>query len=66
MSVLQVTTRHTGSRKRGKRKVVIVFDEVQQMLEYESDVVERRLRSMIQKHKDVSCIFLVSISPNVA
>jgi len=40
--------------ERGKRKVVIVFDEVQQVLEYESDLVERRLRSIIQKHKDVS------------
>ena len=28
--------------ERGKRKVVIVFDEVQQVLEYESDLVERR------------------------
>ncbi len=28
--------------ERGKRKVVIVFDEVQQVLEYESDMVERR------------------------
>ncbi len=35
---------------------MIVFDEAQQVLEYESEVVEWRLRSMIQKHKDVSCI----------
>lgn len=46
--------------ERGKRKVVIVFDEVQQMLEYETDRVERRLRSIIQKHQDVSYIFLGS------
>jgi len=46
--------------ERGKRKVAIVFDEVQQVLEYESDLVERRLRSIIQKHKDVSYIFLGS------
>jgi AAA+ ATPase superfamily predicted ATPase len=46
--------------ERGKRKVVIVFDEVQQVLEYESDLVERRLRSIVQKHKDVSYIFLGS------
>jgi len=45
---------------RGKRKVVIVFDEVQQILEYESDTVERRLRSIIQKHQDVSYLFLGS------
>lgn len=46
--------------RRGKRKVVIVFDEFQQVLEYERDVVERRLRSTIQKHQDVSYIFLGS------
>jgi uncharacterized protein len=46
--------------ERGKRKVVIVFDEIQQVLEYESDLVERRLRSIIQKHKDVSYLFLGS------
>ncbi len=45
---------------RGKRKVVIVFDEIQQILEYESDMVERRLRSIIQKHQTVSYIFLGS------
>jgi hypothetical protein len=46
--------------QRGKRKVVVVFDEFQQVLEYESDMVERRLRSVIQKHRDVSYIFLGS------
>lgn len=46
--------------ERGKRKVVIFFDEVQQVLEYESDMVERRLRSIIQKQRDVSYIFLGS------
>jgi hypothetical protein len=45
---------------RGKRKVVIVFDEFQQVLEYGSDMVERRLRSVIQKQRDVSYIFLGS------
>jgi len=45
---------------RGRRNVVIVFDEVQQMLEYESDMVERRLRSIIQKHQNVAYIFLGS------
>jgi hypothetical protein len=46
--------------ERGKRRVVIVFDEVQQILEYESDLVERRLRSVVQKHQNVSYIFLGS------
>jgi hypothetical protein len=44
----------------GKRRVVMVLDEVQQMLEYESDAVERRLRSVIQKQQDVAYIFLGS------
>jgi uncharacterized protein len=46
--------------ERGKRKVVLIFDEVQQVLEYESDMVERRLRSVVQKHQNVSYIFLGS------
>ena len=45
---------------RGKRKVVVVFDEFQQILEYGGDMVERRLRSIIQNHEDVSYIFLGS------
>jgi len=43
-----------------QKKVVIVFDEFQQILEYDSDMVERRLRSYIQHHKDVAYIFLGS------
>ncbi len=43
-----------------KRNVVVVFDECQQILEYGDDMVERRLRSVIQHHKDVSYIFLGS------
>ena len=45
---------------RAKRKVAVVFDEVQQILEYDSDIVERRLRSVIQRHDAVSYIFLGS------
>lgn len=44
----------------GRRKVVVVFDEFQQILEYGSDRVERRLRSAIQMHQKVSYIFLGS------
>ena len=44
----------------GKKKVVIVFDEIQQILEYENDHVERRLRSIIQHQKNVAYIFLGS------
>lgn len=56
----EVLAAPTKITQRGKRKVVIVFDEVQQILEYESDTVERRLRSIVQKHQDVSYMFLGS------
>ncbi len=42
------------------RKVVVVFDEVQRILEYESDLVERKLRSMIQHQGEVGYLFLGS------
>lgn len=45
---------------RGKKRVVIVFDEIQRILEYESDKVERQLRSIIQRHEAVSYLFLGS------
>lgn len=44
----------------GKKKVVVVFDEMQRIMEYESDLVKRKLRSVIQHHKNVSYIFLGS------
>jgi hypothetical protein len=44
----------------GKRKVAVVLDECQRMLEYGNDAVERRLRSVIQHQGDVSWIFLGS------
>ena len=45
-----------AAAKEGKR-VVVVFDEFQQILEYESDIVERLLRSSIQHQTDVAYIF---------
>jgi hypothetical protein len=45
-----------ASEKEVKR-VVVVFDEFQQILEYESDVVERLLRSSIQHQTNVAYIF---------
>ncbi len=45
---------------RGRYKVVMVFDEIQQILEYPTDMVERRLRSIMQMQKKVSYIFLGS------
>ncbi len=44
----------------GKRKVVVVFDEFQQLLEYNTDIVERQLRSVIQHQRNVAYIFLGS------
>ncbi len=46
--------------REGKRSVVIVFDEFQQILEYESEQVERRLRSIVQHQRDISYVFLGS------
>jgi hypothetical protein len=46
--------------KEGRRKVVIVLDEFQQIAEYGSDLVERRLRSVVQHQPDVSFIFMGS------
>jgi len=45
-----------AAEKAGKR-IVVVFDEFQQILEYESDTVERLLRSSIQHQTDVAYIF---------
>lgn len=41
-------------------RVVVVMDEFQQILEYGSDHVERKLRSVIQNHRRVSYLFLGS------
>lgn len=42
------------------KNVVIVLDEFQQVLDYESDIVEKRLRSVMQKSDRVSYILLGS------
>ena len=55
--VLMAPTKIAGH---GKKRVAVVFDEVQRILEYENDRVERRLRSIIQKQEAVSYIFLGS------
>jgi len=47
------------AEQRGCR-VVMVFDEFQRLLEYGTDLVERKLRSVIQHQKNVSYIFLGS------
>lgn len=45
---------------RSGKKVVMVFDEFQQIAEYEDDIAERQLRSSIQHHKNVAYLFLGS------
>ncbi len=45
---------------RSGKKVVMVFDEFQQIAEYENDLAERQLRSSIQHHKNVAYLFLGS------
>ena len=45
---------------KGGPRVVIVFDEFQQILDYGGDHVERKLRSVIQNHRQVSYLFLGS------
>ena len=46
--------------RQSKRRVVLVFDEFQQIAAYGSDRVERLLRSASQNHPSVSYIFLGS------
>jgi uncharacterized protein len=45
---------------RGKRRAVVVLDEFQRIAEYDDDLVERRLRSVIQHQPDVAYLFLGS------
>jgi hypothetical protein len=41
-------------------KVAMVFDEFQRIMEYGGDLVERKLRSVIQHHANIAYIFLGS------
>ncbi len=45
---------------RDKRRPAVVFDEFQRIAEYDDDLVERRLRSVIQHQPDVAYLFLGS------
>ena len=42
------------------RRVVVVFDEFQQIADFEDDLTERQLRSSTQQHSDVAYLFLGS------
>lgn len=55
--VLEIPQRIARERGFG---VVIVLDEFQQIFEYADDRVERKLRSVIQNHRDVAYLFLGS------
>lgn len=46
--------------KKGNKTIVIVFDEFQRILEYQKDLVERKLRSVIQGQPTVAYLFLGS------
>ena len=46
--------------KKRSRRVAIVFDEFQRVLEYGSDAAERMIRSAIQEQPEVSFVFLGS------
>ncbi len=45
---------------RGKSRAVVVFDEFQRIAEYDGDLVERRLRSVVQHQPEVAYLFLGS------
>ena len=45
---------------KGGPRVVVVLDEFQQILEYGNDHVERKLRSVMQHHRQVGYLFLGS------
>jgi hypothetical protein len=49
-----------GVTEQSKKRIVVIFDEFQQIAEYESDAAERKLRSAIQHHQAISYIFLGS------
>ncbi len=55
--VLAVPEKISERRETG---VIVVFDEIQQIKQYPDDFVERKLRSVIQHHPDVTYIFLGS------
>ncbi|HLE56449.1 MAG TPA: ATP-binding protein [Rhodothermia bacterium] len=48
------------AERRRNRKVAVVFDEFQRILEYPDDQVERMLRAAIQEHRQVAYLFLGS------
>lgn len=56
----EVLAAPAGIAKATGRRVTVVFDECQRILEYADDLVERSLRSVIQHQEDVAYLFLGS------
>ena len=56
-SLLLEEVMHVVADYSKKRKIVVVFDEFQEISNYAVDEFEKRLRKIIQKHKNVCYIF---------
>jgi len=50
---------HKISKKR-KKNAVVVFDEFQEIMNFEDDEIEREMRSHFQSHQNISYVFLGS------
>lgn len=59
-TIEEVLTIPQQTAERTKKTVVVVLDEIQQIMTYESDAVERHLRSAIQNQANVAYLFLGS------
>lgn len=57
LEILKIPSRIAEKQK---KRVVVVFDEIQQLFEYENDYAERALRSAIQSQPGVAFILLGS------
>lgn len=55
--VLEAPARLAAKRN---RRVVVVYDEIQQIMDYGDDTVERMLRSHVQRHERIAYFFLGS------
>jgi len=55
--VLEAVKRYTHGKK---KKAAVVFDEFQQIGQFRTDRAEKVMRSLIQRHKDISYIFMGS------
>lgn len=58
--VLEAPARLARQGGTKKRRVVVIFDEFQQIAAYKNDEVERLLRSIIQFHEEVAYFFMGS------